>query len=413
MKKPFHLMAKPTSFQCNLSCEYCFYLPKGKDVLQSPSPKRHMDDAVLRQYIKQYIENWPTEEIMFAWQGGEPTLAGLDFYRRVLALQSQYGKGRRIHNSLQTNGVLLNDAWAAFLAENHFLVGISVDGPRSLHDRFRKSNSGQSVFRQVIDGIERLRKHEVEFNLLAVVNSETAKYPREVYHFLTRELACPHVQFIPIVEPAAAAGAGQQFGELICRQNGLGETVMPWSVNGDAYGKFMISVFDQWVRQDVGRVFVQLFDNTLAAWAGETPSLCVMQPTCGRALIIEQNGDIYSCDHFVTPEHRLGNIMTTPLSTLAYGKQQKKFSRRKTPSSPACQRCDYRFVCQGGCPKHRIIPLGNQRQNYLCSGYKAFFQHVAPYMTYMAEQIAQRRSPANVMNVAAFIAANQVASQAR
>lgn len=403
MSPAFHLMAKPASYHCNLVCDYCFYLPKGQTVLQQQADTRQMSQPLLQRFIKEYIASSPGSEVAFTWQGGEPTLAGLDFYRRVVALQQQYANGKRIVNNLQTNGVLLNDAWVAFLAEHHFLVGVSVDGPQHLHDAMRKTAHGGSVFQRVIDGVARLRQAGVAFNLLAVVNEQTARYPLEVYRFLTSELGAEFVQFIPAVEvlPERLAVA-ERFGETICLEQ---ERVTPWSVSGEAYGNFLITIFDHWVRHDVGRVFVQIFDNTLAAWAGKTPDLCVMRANCGASLVMEQNGDIYSCDHFVSPQHRLGNIMTDSPARLATSKQQRQFGNQKTPKSAQCQQCQYRFACQGGCPKHRLIPEGKHQRNYLCSGYQAFFSYVDPYMTWMVNQLAQRQPAAGVMKAAPFIAA--------
>lgn len=406
MKKAFHLMAKPASYHCNLACDYCFYLPKGETLFSGQPHARQMSDAVLRQFIRRYIETSPGDEVHFTWQGGEPTLAGLDFYRRALVLQQRYANGRRIVNSLQTNGVLLNNEWVQFLAEHQFLVGVSVDGPQHLYDAMRKTRSGGSVFKSVVEGVARLREAGVEFNLLAVVNEQTARYPLEVYRFLTRDLGAEFVQFIPVVEvtPGREAAA-ERYGEIIGLENNAAATVTAWSVSGEAYGNFLIAIFNEWVRHDVGRVFVQIFDNTLAAWAGQTPSLCVMRPSCGASLVIEQNGDIYSCDHFVSPAHRLGNILTSSPDLLAASRQQRAFSDGKIPRSPRCQRCDYRFACQGGCPKHRIVSEGNHRQNSLCSGYYAFFSHVSPYMRWMAQALENRRPASGIMKVAPFIAA--------
>ncbi|GAA3585602.1 anaerobic sulfatase maturase [Gibbsiella greigii] len=405
MTHPFHLMAKPTSYQCNLACDYCFYLDKGMGCLPAGQPFRHMEENVLRAYIQQNIACSPTAEVMFAWQGGEPTLAGLDFYHRALAYQRQYANGKTIRNTLQTNGVLLDDSWAAFLAENQFLVGVSVDGPQALHDKYRKSRAGKSVFQQVIGAVKRLQHHRVTFNLLAAVNNETAKAPREIYHFLTRELGADFLQFIPIVERDDQRKRPPS-GELIHPQ-ALGQnSITPWSVSGEAYGEFLIAVFDEWVRHDVGEKFVQLFDCTLAAWMGAVPGLCVMQPNCGRALVIEQNGDIYSCDHFVYPEQRLGNILVDNLAALVDGKQQTSFGAQKSALPPDCRQCRYGFACHGGCPKHRILFKQGGAHNFLCAGYRAYFQHVEPYMNFMAQQLQLRRSPANVMaNVGAIAAA--------
>ncbi len=390
MKDDFHLMAKPASFHCNLACDYCFYLKKGDGVLRQRQPAFQMTDRVLSEYVRRYIADAPGNDVAFTWQGGEPTLAGLDFFRRAVALQQRFAQGKRITNSLQTNGVLLNDTWAGFLAEHRFLVGVSVDGPQSVFDAGRRTRSGHSVFQKVVDGLEALKRHGVEFNLLATVTSRSAEHPLAIYRFLTRELGGRFLQFIPVVEPAPPHDQrAERFGETIAlaHQN----VVTNWSVSARAWGEFNIAIFDEWLRHDVGRVFVQLFDNTLAAWAGETPGLCVMRASCGASLVVEQNGDVYSCDHFVTPAHRLGNILRDVPSRLAQSKQQRSFSAAKAPRSATCQRCQYRFACQGGCPKHRLLRDGNHWQNYLCQGYYAFFDHVAPQMAWMASQIAHNR----------------------
>lgn len=405
MQRPFHLMAKPASYQCNLTCDYCFYLEKEQGALKTQRPRRHMDDEVLTSYIRQYIRCSAGGEVEFSWQGGEPTLAGLDFYQRVLALQRHFADGKVIHNSIQTNGVLINEQWARFLAENGFLVGISVDGPAPLHDRYRKTAAGKSVFDRVINAISLLQKYRVDFNILTVVNSATAEAPLEIYLFLTRELGARFVQFIPVVEQRSAS---RPSGELIYPQALGDHGLTPWSVSGEQYGRFINAVFDYWVRHDVGRVYVQLFDNALAAWTGERPSLCIMQPTCGHGLVVEQNGDLYSCDHYVYPEHRLGNIKRDWLEEVVYGKQQKRFGMQKASLPPDCQRCEYRFACRGGCPKHRIHQVDNHWHNHLCAGYKAIFSHMDPYMRYMARQIQLRQPPANVMAAAATISGSQM-----
>jgi len=401
MQRPFHLMAKPTSYQCNLACDYCFYLEKEQGTLKSKQPRRHMDDKVLSSYIRQYIQCSHGREVDFSWQGGEPTLAGLAFYQQVLVYQRQYADGKVIHNSIQTNGVLIDEQWARFLAENGFLVGISVDGPASLHDVYRKTRSGKSVFDRVINAITLLKKYRVEFNILTVVNNVTAEAPLDIYRFLTRELGAQFVQFIPVVEQRPSS---RPAGELIHPQSLGDRALTPWSVSGEQYGRFINAIFDYWVRHDVGRVYVQLFDNALAAWAGEKPSLCIMQPTCGYAPVIEQNGDIYSCDHFVFPEHRLGNIKRDRLDQLVYGKQQKQFGMQKADLSPVCQRCEFLFACRGGCPKHRIHQVDSHWHSHLCAGYKAMFSHMDPYMCYMVGQIQLHQPPANVMAAAATIA---------
>lgn len=410
MKTPFHLMAKPASFHCNLACKYCFYLEKGETILRQAKPSYSMSDPVLSAYIRRYIAGTAGDEVAFTWQGGEPMLAGLNFYHRVVALQQQFANGKRITNNLQTNGVLINDRWAEFLAQHRFLVGVSVDGPQHIYDAGRRNHAGGSVFSKVVDGLKTLQRHDIAFNLLATVNAWSAKYPLEIYRFLTRELGGRFIQFIPVVEPSMARTASaRRFGETIALENEDVATCA--SVRAKAWGNFNITIFNEWVRHDVGRIFVQLFDNTLAAWSGETPGLCVMRANCGASLVIEQNGDIYCCDHFVEPQHLLGNILRDAPEKLASSKQQRRFASAKTPTSAACQRCPYRFACQGGCPKHRLLRDGNHAQNFLCEGYYAFFDHVRPYMAWMSAQLERKQPPAAIMESAAFIAAQLKASQ--
>ncbi|MCE9891086.1 anaerobic sulfatase maturase [Kluyvera intermedia] len=401
MSKPFHLMAKPVSYQCNIACDYCFYLEKEQGTLKPRKPARHMDDVTLEAYVRQYIEANPGLEVEFTWQGGEPTLAGIAFYEKALQLQSKYAGKKRITNSIQTNGVLIDEAWAEFLAKNKFLVGLSIDGPAWLHDRYRKNRSEQSVFNKILRAMNLLKKHYVDVNILTVVNNVTAEHPQEIYEYLTQELKAEFVQFIPAVEQRPV---NEKYGELLYPQTLVG-SVTEWSVSGEQWGRFMTGVFDQWVQRDVGRVYVQMFDSALAAWLGEKPSLCVMQPSCGFGLVVEQNGDVYSCDHYVYPEHRLGNLRRESLAKMAVSKQQRKFGLAKTEVSAECMRCEWRFTCHGGCPKHRIHRMGERWHNHLCTGYKAIFSHLNPYMSYMAEQIKNQRPPANVMQVAASIAA--------
>ncbi|WP_449556250.1 anaerobic sulfatase maturase [Huaxiibacter chinensis] len=404
MNRPFHLMAKPVSYQCNIACDYCFYLEKEQGTLKPRKATRHMDEPTLEAYVRQYIEAHPGNEVEFTWQGGEPTLAGMTFYENALRLQQKYARGKRITNSIQTNGVLIDEAWATFLATHHFLVGLSVDGPQCLHDTYRKTRSDQSVFNKVINAMRLLQEKGVEVNVLAVVNNVTAAHPQAIYHFLTRELKAEHVQFIPAVEQRPV---NEKYGELLYPQSLSGGTVTSWSVSGEQWGAFINNVFDLWVRQDVGRVYVQMFDSALAAWLGEKPSLCVMQSSCGFGLVVEQNGDVFSCDHYVYPEHRLGNLKRDSLVKMVNGRQQRKFGMAKTEVSGECMRCPWRFACHGGCPKHRIHKSGERWHNHLCAGYKAIFSHMDPYMRYMAQQIAHKRPPAGVMDVAPMIAAEQ------
>lgn len=404
MNRPFHLMAKPVSYQCNIACDYCFYLEKEQGTLKPRKATRHMDEPTLEAYVRQYIEAHPGNEVEFTWQGGEPTLAGMTFYENALRLQQKYARGKRITNSIQTNGVLIDEAWATFLATHHFLVGLSVDGPQWLHDTYRKTRSDQSVFNKVINAMRLLQEKGVEVNVLAVVNNVTAAHPQAIYHFLTRELKAEHVQFIPAVEQRPV---NEKYGELLYPQSLSGGTVTSWSVSGEQWGAFINNVFDLWVRQDVGRVYVQMFDSALAAWLGEKPSLCVMQSSCGFGLVVEQNGDVFSCDHYVYPEHRLGNLKRDSLVKMVNGRQQRKFGMAKTEVAGECMRCPWRFACHGGCPKHRIHKSGERWHNHLCAGYKAIFSHMDPYMRYMAQQIAHKRPPAGVMDVAPMIAAEQ------
>lgn len=403
MPHPFHLMAKPTGFRCNIACDYCFYVGKGEGTLKSRQPQRHMDDATLAAYVRDYIAASPASEIEFAWQGGEPTLAGIPFFEKALALQAIHARGKTIHNALQTNGLLIDETWAKFLAEHHFLVGLSIDGPPELHDTYRHARNGRGVSDEVLRALDLLKKHRVEFNLLSVVNSLTARHPLEVYRYLTQTLGAQFVQFIPVVERMAA---GTESSEVLYPQSVEATArVTEWSVSGEDYGRFLIAIFDEWVRHDVGRVFVQLFDNALAAWAGEPASLCVMRPSCGAALVIEMNGDIYSCDHYVYAANRLGNIRRDSLAAMVSGRKQKLFGLAKADLAAPCRACAWRFVCQGGCPKHRIHRVGGKWHNHLCDGYQAIFAHMDPYMRFMADQLAHRRAPAEVMGVAPMIAA--------
>ena len=336
--------------------------------------------------------------MLFAWQGGEPTLLGVDYFKRVVALQQQYANGKRINNAFQTNGVLINDAWADFFKAHHFLIGVSIDGPRERHDKYRLDKGGGSTFAKVMRGIDTLKRHGVEFNTLTVVQRDNANYPLEVYRFL-REIGSGFMQFIPIVE-RAAQGVGEESLSLVSPDSDAKARVTPWSVEPLQYGKFLQAIFDEWVRRDVGQVFVQIFDVALAAWCGMDPGLCVFQETCGHAMALEHNGDLYSCDHYVYPENRLGNIEEHPLESLVASAQQQAFGQAKRDTLPRyCRECDVRFMCNGECPKHRFAttPDGEPGLNYLCAGYKHFFHHIDPYMRFMANELRLRRPPANVM----------------
>lgn len=389
----FHLMAKPTGAICNLDCEYCFYLEKEK--LYPGTERWAMPDDVLETYIKGQIESQNTPVITFAWQGGEPTILGVEFFRKAVEIEKKYANGKTIENTLQTNGVLLNDEWGEFLAANKFLVGISIDGPRDIHDRYRVFKGGQPSFDKVMAGLEILKKYRVEFNTLTCIQRENSYRPLEVYRFL-KEIGSNFMQFIPIAErkPGFPGAADES-------HRGDSSPVTDWSVEPLQYGKFLAEVFDEWVRNDVGRYFVQIFDVSLQVWYGQEASLCVFRETCGSALALEHNGDVYSCDHFVNPENKLGNVMDEALGKLVDSPQQVKFGQDKLTTLPKyCRECSVRFACNGECPKNRFIktPDGEDGLNYLCAGYKHFFTHIAPYMRFMARELDARRAPANVMS---------------
>ncbi len=392
----FSVMLKPIGPICNLNCTYCYYLEK-KNLYQDVRNFR-MNDELLEEYTKQYIESQNVPVVSFIWQGGEPTLMGVDFFKKALKLQKKYANGKRIDNVFQTNGTLLNDEYCKLFSDNNFLIGVSVDGPEKLHDLHRKTNSGAGSFSVVMKGIELLHKYKVEFNTLSVVNKEIAYHPLEVYHFLKR-IGSGFIQFIPIVERTANQPGPDRLN-LVAPVFGQNARVTEWSVEPLAYGKFLCTIFDEWVRNDVGKYFVQIFDVTLANWAGERPGLCVFTETCGDALVMEHNGDMFTCDHFVYPEYFLGNILKKPLREMAVSEQQKQFGRDKRDKLPKyCFECEYRFACNGECPKHRfaITPEGQEGLSYLCPAYKLFFSHVHPYMQFMADELKAKRAPANVM----------------
>jgi uncharacterized protein len=393
----FHVMAKPVGPICNLDCRYCFYLEK--ENLYGKKRDWAMPDPALESYISQFIRTQDAPTISFAWQGGEPTLLGVDFFRRVIAIQNKYANGKRIENAFQTNGVLLDDHWGEFLSANHFLIGISIDGPADLHDFYRVDKGGAPTFDRVMRGLRFLKKHQVEFNALTVVNRQNSQHPLRVYRFL-KGIGCQFMQFIPIVERVAKA-ANPEGLVLISPRDPQPAEVSAWSVEPRQYGVFLCEIFDEWVRKDVGNFYVQLFDVTLESWLGMVPSLCVFRPTCGAAMALEHNGDLYSCDHYVYPENKLGNILEQPLQALVNSDQQRRFGLDKRDSLPRyCRECDVRFACNGECPKHRFIttPDGEPGLNYLCAGYKLFFQHVDPYMKFMANELRNQHPPANVMS---------------
>jgi uncharacterized protein len=378
-------MAKPNGALCNLNCKYCFYTSK-MELYQDREIE--MSDEVLEEYTRQYINAMEIPEVTFAWQGGEPTLMGIEFFKKAIKFQEKYKKpGMQIYNTIQTNGTLLDDSWCEFFRENNFLVGISIDGPHDLHDAYRRDKKGNPSFDQVMHGLDLLKKYEVEFNILCTVNRINADYPLEVYNFFKEEVGAKHIQFIPIVEMEDSNG----------KIKVSDESVLP-----EQYGKFLSTIFDEWVRKDVGKVYVQIFDAALASWVDYPPAVCVFAPTCGTALIIEHNGDIYSCDHFVDSEHLLGNIMKKSLKEMVISSFQLQFGQNKVDHLPKqCIECSVKFACQGACPKHRFYSdvKGEPDLNYLCSSYKEFFQHIKWPMMIMASLFNQGRAPAEVMSI--------------
>jgi uncharacterized protein len=399
LKRPnaFHVMLKPAGSSCNLNCTYCYYLEKKK--LYPGKTDFRMSDKLLEEFTKQFIEANQVPVVTFTWQGGEPTLMGLDFYKKAIELQKKYAGGKTIDNAFQTNGTRLNDDWCNFFIDNKILVGISIDGAEHNHDHYRKTQSGGPTFKRAMKGIELLQKHKVEFNTLSVVNSYNVHFASETYRFL-KSIGSVFMQFLPVVE---RTGKNQPDNLLSLVSNEFsGEAeVTEWSVRGKDFGKFLITIFDEWVKKDVGRYFVQIFDATLANQVGEMPGICVFAETCGDALVMEHNGDLFSCDHYVYPEYYLGNILEKPIIDMVKSQHQFDFGIDKRNKLPRyCLHCDVRFACHGECPKHRFMttPDGNPGLNYLCEGYKMFFHHVEPYMEYMAKELNNKRAPANVMN---------------
>ncbi len=392
-----HVMAKPSGSVCNIDCTYCFYLEKEK-LYPDARKSWRMSDETLEQYVKQYIEAQDVPVVNFAWQGGEPTLMGLDFFRRAVELQQRYADGKAITNAFQTNGILLDDEWGAFLHEQKFLVGLSIDGPREFHDRYRVDKGQKPTFDRVYAGLQTLKRHAVEFNTLTVLQNHNADHPLEIYRFL-REEGSGFMQFIPIVE--RSADQPEEDGLELVDPTFEGKALVTrWSVGANQYGRFLCRIFDEWVRNDVGRVFIQMYDTALGAWMGQDPSLCIFARTCGKALIIEHNGDLYSCDHFVYPDYRLGNVHEESIRDMVASPLQEKFGNDKEDTLPQyCIECDYRFACNGGCPKQRFTrtPQGESGLNYLCKGYKMFFSHADPYMRFMANEVGNGRPAANVM----------------
>lgn len=397
--RPLYVMLKPVGSKCNLNCDYCYYLEK-ENLYNNRN--QVMSENLLERFIKQYIDSQTMPDIMFTWHGGETLMRPISFYKKAIELQKKYANGRNIDNSIQTNGTLLNDDWCKFFKENNFLVGISIDGPKGFHDEYRRDKMGRPSFHRVMKGIELLKKHGVEFNCMAVVNDYNVDYPLEFYNFF-KDIDCKYIQFTPIVERLRIQEPTENISLLklaTAKEDDHEAELAPFTVNADKWGDFLCSIFDEWVKEDVGKIFVQIFDSTLANWVGENPGVCTMAKTCGHAGVMEFNGDVYSCDHFVFPEYKLGNIYDDTLTSMMYSNKQQTFGNDKFDKLPQqCRECDVLFACYGECPKNRFIKdkYGNKGLNYLCKGYYKFFKHVMPYMDYMKNELLAQRPPANIM----------------
>ncbi|HEY9644682.1 MAG TPA: anaerobic sulfatase maturase [Coleofasciculaceae cyanobacterium] len=387
----FHLLAKPTGAICNLDCQYCFFLSKEQ---LYPGSKFRMADELLETYIQQLLESHQTPEVTIAWQGGEPTLMGLEFFQRSINLVEKHKKpGQQVTHTLQTNGTRLDDDWGRFFKQHNFLIGLSIDGPQYLHDTYRVDKRGRGTFEQVMQGWNVLKTHQVDFNILCTVNAVNGDRPLEVYRFFRDELGAEFIQFIPIIERV------NEDGSTLLQS---GNQVTERSVKPEQFGQFLIRIFDEWVRRDVGKVFIQHFDAALANWVGVQPGVCIFSKTCGHALAVEHNGDLYCCDHFVEPAYKLGNIQETHMIELIDSERQRQFGQAKLDSLPQyCRNCEVRFACNGGCPKNRFIetPDGEGGLNYLCAGYKAFFTHIHKPIGIMADLLRQGRYADEVMDI--------------
>lgn len=393
--RPLYVMTKPAGASCNLACEYCYYLEKLQ--LYRHDARHVMSDEMLERFVKQYIESQTMQQVLFCWHGGETLMRPLSFYEKVVRLQRQYAQGRQIDNVIQTNGTMIDDRWAQFFHDQGWLVGVSIDGPEEFHDEYRRNKAGRPSWRQVMRGINCLNKHQVEWNAMAVVNDFNADYPHDFYQFF-KDIGCHYLQFTPIVERISTHPDGRHLASMA---DDVQAELADFSVTPEQWGHFLCTVFDQWVRNDVGSTFVQLFDTTLANWMGMDGSLCTMARECGHAGVMEYNGDVYSCDHFVFPEYKLGNICDNTLTEMMYSERQRAFGQNKYRSLPQqCKSCQYLFACHGECPKNRFSETaqGEPGLNYLCQGYYRFFEHVAPYMDFMKRELTAHRPPSNVMD---------------
>ncbi len=392
--RPLYIMLKPIGAACNLRCKYCYYLEKSK--LYKDTPSRIISEKLLEDFTREYIEAQTMNDVLFAWHGGETTMRPLSFYRKAVELQKKYAGGRRISNVIQTNGTLLTDEWCQFFKENNWLVGVSIDGPQDFHDEYRHTPTGGPSWMKVMKGISLLNRHGVEWNALAVVNDYNADFPLEFYRFF-KDMRCRYIQITPIVERIVNHDDGRHLATLT---DSADAPLADFSVTPEQWGDFLCAIFDEWVLNDVGETYVEIFDCILANWVGVTPGICVYAKECGHAGVMEFNGDVYSCDHFVFPEYKLGNIHDKSIVEMLYGEQQQQFSRLKHKSLPQeCLQCEWEFACHGECPKNRFVTdsYGNPGMNYLCRGYRKFFEHVAPYMDFMKQELLHKRPPANVM----------------
>lgn len=396
--RPLYVMAKPVSSVCNLNCKYCYYLEKS-NLYRDVNPRRvfTMSDELLEHYIKEYLQAQTMPQALFTWHGGEPLMRPLSFYKRVVELQRKHGGPMLIDNSIQTNGTLITEEWCKFFKENNWLVGVSIDGPQEFHDEYRRTRQGGPSFNKVMHGINLLNKYGVEWNAMAVVNDFNAEYPLDFYNFF-KEIECRYIQFTPIVERIQPHADGRHLASVLDRGD---VPLADFSVLPEQWGDFLCAIFDEWVKQDVGAYFIQLFDATLANWVGVQPGVCTMGRSCGHAAVMEYNGDIYACDHFVFPEYKLGNIREQSIVEMISSPKQTEFGNMKRASLPRqCRECRFTDICNGECPKNRFAFTadGEPGLNYLCSGYHKFFEHVAPYMEFMKAELDAKRPPANVMD---------------
>lgn len=393
---PMYIMVKPVGSACNLRCDYCYYLEKQH--LYANEGRQMLSDELLERFIREYIESQTTPEVLFTWHGGEPLVRPLAFYEKVVRLQQRYAHGRRIANSLQTNGTLINDDWARFFHDQGWLIGVSLDGPEAYHDAFRRTRGGGPSFRNVIRGIDILNRHAVEWNALAVANRLNGDHPLSFYRFF-KNIGCRYIQVTPVVERLAHHDDGRQLASLVDEGQ-----LAPFSIRPKQWGNFLCTIFDEWVRHDVSMFFFNIFDATLANWVGVAPGLCTMAKHCGHAGVMEHNGDVYSCDHFVFPEYKLGNIHEQSLVEMMYSERQRRFGRAKADSLPTqCRECQWLNACHGECPRNRFIRTANGEPglNYLCEGYRQYFSHVVPYMDVMKRLLGEKRPPAEIMDMLA------------